>query len=78
MINVIFLGPIKQPSYYYDEYLDEHEVVEYYHITCGDYRSGDEIKIDGQRFEVYCGKSFENDIELCDYLEENYPDIYEI
>lgn len=80
MLGVIFLGPIKQPEYCHgaDWFDEDNEQIKYYHVTAGNYRVGDEARIYGERYEVYGVEDFSDESELCDYLDENYPDIKEI
>lgn len=80
-IQVIFLGKVRYPEYYFPQEDEEEDRVCFYHIVSSpytDYRIGDEITIDGVRQEVYFVRHFEDEGELSEYLDENYPDINEI
>ncbi len=82
-IELLLLGPVKQPEYALDEDEEENERVRWYHTGYApDGRSNHQVEqtvhYDSYRAEVYGIHLFYDENEMCDYLEEEYPDIKEI
>jgi len=82
-MELLLLGPVKQPEYALDEDEEENERVRWYHTGYApDGHSNHQVEqtvhYDSYRAEVYGIHLFYDENEMWDYLEEEYPDIKEI
>ena len=82
-MELLLLGPVKQPEYALDEDEEENERVQWYHTEYApDGHSNHQVEqtvhYDSYRAEIYGIHLFYDENEMWDYLEEEYPDIKEI